>query len=339
MSGPAAWDEIESATIAFQLALAKLGAEVAIDLLGLWSRGIDAARIDATAPSWLSRAERVIQEKRAQARDLGMSYYRLTRAIATGFTVADPARPGEGRATLSQLREDFIDRLVDADVPIGTFAVPAQAAAGTEVVEVEDIGFTSDDETAIEADAAQEAVENLTANGTENLRRKVRIIDRRESAESVDARRDEARNQAGAAQAATGARIAMNAARSRLWELAKMDGRVVAYARVSTTGTPCGWCAMLISRGAVYKSAQSAEFNDGDLYHDNCRCVAVPVYSLAQARESSLFDMNREYDRLWDEVIRKPGYSGKDAVSVWRKFIRGRSAQAAPAQTPIVQEA
>lgn len=44
------------------------------------------------------------------------------------------------------------------------------------------------------------------------------------------------------------------------------------YARVSTTG--CGFCQMLASRGAVYRSESSASFGA----HDNCKCVAVPSF-------------------------------------------------------------
>lgn len=44
------------------------------------------------------------------------------------------------------------------------------------------------------------------------------------------------------------------------------------YSRVSATG--CGFCQMLASRGAVYRSESSASFGA----HDNCKCVAVPAF-------------------------------------------------------------
>lgn len=319
--------EAGAAIAALQAAFAKIGAEVVIDLLGLWSRSIDAVRIDATEAVWLPRAQTVIAERRAQVRDLTMAFYRLTRALHTGRTAADPLGVQTERTTLGQLREDFYNHLADAEVPRSEYEIPAQAAGDDVVVEVEDIGWTKQDDAELEADAAEEAVDQLTAKGTENLRRKVRITDRRESAEKVDAQREDARDAAGARQAATGERIVLNAGRSRLWEMQRRDPAVIGYARVSKTGTPCGWCAMLISRGFVYKSASSAKYGeDGDLYHDNCKCVAVPIYSKAQWSDSQ-FDLNREYGELWPKVTR--GLTGEEAVSAWRKFIRARQVQEA----------
>ena len=55
---------------------------------------------------------------------------------------------------------------------------------------------------------------------------------------------------------------------------------------------------MLISRGAVYrsdKSASKAIYGDGDLYHDNDHCYAMPVWSLQQYNESAIFELNRKY--------------------------------------------
>lgn len=48
------------------------------------------------------------------------------------------------------------------------------------------------------------------------------------------------------------------------------------YSRVPE-GDACAFCIMLASRGFVYTSKEKAErAQDGDVYHDNCRCVAVP---------------------------------------------------------------
>lgn len=340
MSTPERFREFEAATVAFQVALTKIGAEVIADLLTIWNNNIDPTRISATFPSWLSKVENIIGERRPQVRDLSISYYRLTRGLATGYTVADPARPDTavGQTTLRELREEFSGHLDDAGISRTQYPVSAQEAPGYTRIEVDRLpGWDRQSEAEIEADAAQEAVVTLTANGPENLRRKVRVIDRRDSAEQVDSERDDARKKAGSRQAATGERLVRNAARSRLWEMLQRDTRVIGYVRHSLTGTPCGWCAMLISRGLVYRSAKSAEFSDGDLYHDNCKCISLPVYSLEQYESMSVFDLNREYGKLWPEVTK--GLSGKDAVSAWRKFIRARNPQEGSSTTQIAQEA
>jgi hypothetical protein len=93
---------------------------------------------------------------------------------------------------------------------------------------------------------------------------------------------------------------------------------------------------MLISRGfiaksvvgsSLFKSAQGTgqfgddivTFGDLDLYHDNCQCYAVPIYSMAQLKGAQ-FALNREYAALWPRVTR--GLGGKDALTVWRRHFR-----------------
>lgn len=49
-------------------------------------------------------------------------------------------------------------------------------------------------------------------------------------------------------------------------------GRKVRYARVPTSFVPCEWCAMLASRGFVYRSTESAEAAS----HHHCTCTIVP---------------------------------------------------------------
>jgi hypothetical protein len=96
---------------------------------------------------------------------------------------------------------------------------------------------------------------------------------------------------------------------------------------------------MLISRGPVYRSQNSAEFADGDKYHDNCHCYAEPVFTREQYSGSATYELNRRYEELWPKVTR--GLSGKAAVSAWRRFIRQEQAAAQEARrsSTNVQEA
>lgn len=55
------------------------------------------------------------------------------------------------------------------------------------------------------------------------------------------------------------------------------DRRAVGWRRV-TDGNPCAFCAMLASRGPVYRDAAAA---DGLMYHAHCGCSAEPAYSHA----------------------------------------------------------
>lgn len=66
-------------------------------------------------------------------------------------------------------------------------------------------------------------------------------------------------------------RIIANADRETVMESATADPKAVGWKRVG--GGDCGFCQMLISRGAVYSEA-TAHFAS----HDNCKCSAVPEW-------------------------------------------------------------
>lgn len=55
---------------------------------------------------------------------------------------------------------------------------------------------------------------------------------------------------------------------------AKRDGH--RCARVPMGGETCTFCAMLASRGFVYRSAKLA--GEGDHFHPNCRCKVIPEF-------------------------------------------------------------
>lgn len=108
---------------------------------------------------------------------------------------------------------------------------------------------------------------------------------------------------------------------------------IVGWRRVSD-GDPCSWCAMLVSRGAVYKSHRSATSvvgrrgvargtgpearAIGQSYHDNDGCTAVPLYE--DEEEPA------EVDDLYDEWHRVTGgLSGAEALKAWRRHWDGKA--------------
>lgn len=368
MTSPAHEAEAERVAIAFQTALTQIGAGTIQEALTLWN-DVPASARASTAASWLRRAITLVMGRRRQSRDLARAYYRLIRALRTGTTVADPYHPEPRYVTTTTLRKEFEDLIQGvqrpqegraSDAPHETPDAPSSAASGEPVeadeADLEDPDQASEDELdrilveeieglreaeeRIEREAEQELRTVLEALGPDNLQRKVDKLDGGRIADEIDKLRDEAHRQAGAQQAAAAERVAMNGGRSTVWNHMQRDRKVVGYIRLSRTGTPCGWCAMLISRGPVYRSSSSAEYADGDRYHDNCHCYAEPVFSREQYNSSSLYELNRRYEELWPKVTR--GLSGKAAVSAWRRFIRQEqqaAAQEARRQTPNVQEA
>ncbi|GAA0967430.1 hypothetical protein [Actinocorallia libanotica] len=362
MTNSARYQEAEEASVAFQIALTQIGAKTVEEALKLWESVPVEARA-STATSWLRRAITLVMGRRRRSRDLARAYYRLVRALVTGSTVADPYHPEPEHVSLQDLREEFAELVGEAaqDAPEPEeqgeeTAVsqpepePARAVespspeededADLDRILVEEIEALRAEEERIEREAERELRVALAALGTDNLAKKVEAIGNDKPAKDVDAARKEAHEEAGARQAAAAERVAMNGARSTLWSHMNKDQKAIGYVRLSRTGTPCGWCAMLISRGPAYKSEKSATFADGDRYHDNCHCYAMPVFSREQWRESDLFAMSRRYSDEWPRVTK--GLSGKAAVSAWRRYIRQQQkaeAQEARRRTTNVQEA
>lgn len=336
--------EADQASIAFHLALTQIGAATIQDALRLWA-GVPPTNTATVAAGWLRRAIQLVMTRRARSRDLAMAYYRLVRALRTGRTIADPRKPEPAYVTLGMLRREFATLA-------GTPLAGAAAEDEDDRISVEELDGTAREQERLERQAAAEARLDLAALGTDNLENKLKDIDTEAPASTVDALREKAHSDAGTRQASTAARVAMDGARGQIWSLSESDHRVIGYARLSRTGTPCGWCAMLISRGFVRKDGfrsqksagptlselESGEYADGDKYHDNCNCYAEPVFADEQY-SSPRYALNREYAVLWPQVTN--GLKGKAALTAWRRFFRDQEqdrAQAARANN-TAQEA
>ncbi|ONI83492.1 hypothetical protein ALI22I_33915 [Saccharothrix sp. ALI-22-I] len=349
MTAPVPASESDAASVAFHLALTQIGVATIQDALDLWSN-VPPARTTALSAAWLARAVRLVMIRRRQSRDLAMAYYRLARALRTGTTIADPRRPAPPYVTLSMLRAEFTALTSpeapqeDAEEPAGTTSRPIPerpAESGPEPesrptdtpeedrVPVETIDGLDRELERLEREAEAEARLVLEVLGLDNLDSKLNEIDEELPASEVDAMRAEAHRKAGAHQAAAAERVAMNGARSTTWATAERDRRVLGYVRLSRTGTPCGWCAMLISRGAVYRSEQSAIYADGDKYHDGCHCYCEVIYTREQFDQSSLTSLNRRYRAEWKTHIADKGFKGKAALTEWRRRIRREQREAA----------
>jgi hypothetical protein len=349
--------EAEKVTRAYQIALTQLGVKTTVQAIKLWDHMPPNARA-AQAQTWLRAAVQLIMGRRTESVELARAYYRLARALITGTTVANPNKPEPQYITLDVLRSEF----ATLAGPQSGYEAPKTRAANDvsnkpgggahnepgphendpeDDVLVEEIAKLKEQEANAQAEAEQEMrliLQQLGANAQASAVSKIDQEAKRaeqsgkpRTSTEVDKARNDAHTQAGARQASAASRMAMNGGRTTSWLLQENDKRAIGYVRVSLTGTPCGWCAMLISRGPVYKSAASAtlsrgaaEYTDGDRYHDNCHCIAVPVYSQDQFNNSPKFALNRTYAEQWPQVTR--GLGGSSAVSAWRRFIRTQQA-------------
>lgn len=71
-------------------------------------------------------------------------------------------------------------------------------------------------------------------------------------------------------------RIVLNAARDTTAQAVRTDPGSPTFARYASANA-CAFCALLATRGPVYDSKRSAG-DDGEKYHDDCHCIAVPVW-------------------------------------------------------------
>lgn len=120
-------------------------------------------------------------------------------------------------------------------------------------------------------------------------------------------------DRAAAGMAAAGMRHVLGGGRDTISTSIEADRKALGYARV-TSGKTCAFCAMLASRGPVYKSQASAErAKDGGKYHDSCNCTTEPVY-----REGAPWPAGAQrYHDLWQEVA-----SGSDdPINTFRRAL------------------
>src|SRR5690606_423924 len=109
--------------------------------------------------------------------------------------------------------------------------------------------------------------------------------------------------------ASAGMRLAVAGGRDPIMAAVAADDKALGYARVGS-GRPCGFCAMLISRGPVY-TRDTAMFQA----HDRCSCSARPVYR----RDDGWSEQAQQLRDVWRETT--AGKSGRDALNAFRRAV------------------
>lgn len=119
----------------------------------------------------------------------------------------------------------------------------------------------------------------------------------------------QAMDRAGVNLAGASTRLVQQAGRDAVTALVANDQKAVGWSRI-TSGMPCAFCAMLASRGPVYKTEKQAGFRA----HNHCACTAMPVFRKADGRTP---DAKALYE-AWKRVTK--GQSGADAFRAWRRY-------------------
>lgn len=324
-------DEADRVELVYQYALAQLGAKTVAEVLALW-QSVPTGQAAQTASVWLEKAATLILTRRGQARELGIAFYRVVRALRTGKTVAVDETTGP--VSLELLRQEF-EALVAEHTGEGTTSVTAESEpdGDDDSIEIEEAkGFAE----SLEDDdkLSPEYVDTLLEDMAEAASAKVDAINPKMSSGDAKAEAKVIHAQHGAMIAAAGARVAMNGGRNATNQVSARDPQVLGWIRQhGKSDQPCYFCSMNISRRVLYKSAFTAGKGQRDVglpqflgdgmfkYHDNCHCTALAVYTDEDFTSNSKYAQNRYYGALWDKHI-KGKFSGPDALNEWRKLLR-----------------
>lgn len=123
-------------------------------------------------------------------------------------------------------------------------------------------------------------------------------------------------------------RLAMNGGRATVNSTVAGSDQITGWRRALESARPCYFCAMLASRGAVYKTAETA--GAGQHWHDHCHCQPEPLYG----HEGDPDDVLRLRD-AWQQHA-----SGeRDAVNAWRRAYDGGHVHGVPAVAKPTTEA
>jgi hypothetical protein len=112
----------------------------------------------------------------------------------------------------------------------------------------------------------------------------------------------------------TTARIVNDGSRTTTINTVHTDPVAVGWYRL-TDGQPCAWCALMASRGVVYKSERTASFEG----HNSCGCVAAPAFT----RDQEIPEINQLALHVYTESTH--GLSNKDRLPAFRKAWDARS--------------
>ena len=120
--------------------------------------------------------------------------------------------------------------------------------------------------------------------------------------------------------AAAAVRHITTAGQDRIHDLVQADPVATGYARTTKPGC-CYFCAMLASRGFVYKEdsfdSSDARFSGpgNAKVHDSCGCGLRPAYSRAEPPP----ERNAELEELWT-TIGENARDGETTVQTWRRI-------------------
>jgi hypothetical protein len=337
-----------------QAAQARLGLAAAYLSLVEWE-SVSSLNAATTATEWLVKSLRAVAAIRKMSRQLAIAYYQLARALETGRTLGVP-EGSTGDVTLGDLRKNFRDNALDiaslpstrtrsedpdirwfeetlmaqdakgirnarsvriADVPVDPLIqnlLDVEGHDDTRPIETDEFDWPEamsfeEVENAYRALLRKQAVDH-SASAVETIR-----ADEDLTPDSAITKIEDVHSSAGSIGSGTVDALGMDGGREVINYAIRNDRLVKLVAR-GTSSDPCAFCAMLASRGFVYKSEKTAYVGDDvEKVHINCHCFPIVRFT----RESELPELNSYFQEKWYEVT--AGLSGSDATKAWRRWI------------------
>lgn len=300
-----------------------------VEFLAMWAL-LDSTRLDDTSPGWVRAVMSLIRQYRQKSARVATDYYQGFAAVeapvgagrieipggASRPPSPPPVRPAPARrqpartpepVRTSRFNDQQVaprDRRARLEMDESAFS-PRIEGDRRARIEIPDIDWAPSDR------AAQVS---LTVTGPVNQKSKA------SRGKPLQVARDESFTQA----AGAASRHVLNGGRQSLLTLVEGDMRAIGWIRV-TDGDPCSFCAMLASRGAVYKedsfSRSDPRFTGPGEFkvHDSCACTMEVVYS----RQAAWPGRGDEFYRMWRDDI-EGRHSGADARRVWRRLYEQR---------------
>ena len=113
-------------------------------------------------------------------------------------------------------------------------------------------------------------------------------------------------------------KMVVDTGRNTLIEAIQADTKARGWAREARPGA-CHFCALLSTRGAVYRSEETASFEA----HDHCHCVPVPVFSAHYEPPA--------YVRQWNQIYTDHASGQPNPINAFRVALAAhRDASTAP---------
>lgn len=301
-----------------------------VEFLAMWAL-LDSTRLDVTGPGWVEAVMPLIRRYRLRSAQVSADYFERFAAVEAPAGPAPgrveppprgrPAAPPPTRPTparrrpartpepvrTSRLDDQQVaprDRRVRFDFDESAFSPRIEGGRRTRV-EIPDIDWAPSD---------RAARVSLTVTGPVGQKSKAA------RGKPLQRARDESFVEASGAAT----RHVLTGGRQSLLTLVEGDMKAIGWIRV-TDGDPCSFCAMLASRGAVYKkdsfSRSDPRFTGPGEFkvHDSCACTMEIVYS----RQAAWPGRGDEFYRMWRDNI-EGRYSGRDARNAWRRLYEQR---------------